>query len=139
MNTRSNSFSLPQPSFLRLALLADACVSGLTGLMMMVGAGYVDGLLGIPASLLRYAGLSLIPFAALVALVATRDKPSAPAVWAVIAANVAWAVDSILLIASGWIAPTPLGYAFTIGQAAIVACFAELQYAGLRRWRGSAA
>jgi hypothetical protein len=31
------------------------------------------------------------------------------------------------------VAPTALGYAFVVGQAAVVAVFAELQLIGLRR------
>jgi hypothetical protein len=133
MNSRINLMDLSQPSsFLRLALLADAAVSGVTGLAMMLGAGVVDGLLGVPGVLLRYAGLSLLPFAALVAFLATRENLSRPAAWAVVAYNALWAVDSIVLLASGWIAPTALGYAFIAFQALVVAIFAKLQYIGLR-------
>ena len=60
-----------QRSFLRFALLADAAVSGATGLLAFAGAGILDGLLGLPTELLRYAGLSLIPYAAIVAYVGT--------------------------------------------------------------------
>ena len=134
MTTRTNFIDFTQPaSLLRLALLADAAVSGATGLAMVAGAGFVDGLLGIPGPLLRYAGLSLLPFAAIVAVVATRDRLSRPAVWAVIAYNALWAVDSVVLMLSGWIAPTTLGYAFIAFQAAVVAIFAELQYMALRK------
>jgi hypothetical protein len=134
MNTRINLMDLSRTSsFLRLALIADAAVSGATGLAMMLGAGVVDGLLGVPGPLLRYAGLSLLPFAALVAFLATRDDIPRPAVWAVVACNALWAVNSIVLMASGWIAPTALGYAFIAFQALVVAIFAELQYVGLRK------
>ena len=138
MNTRTNFIVLSQLSSLlrlRLALLADAAVSGATGLAMMAGAGFVDGLLGIPAPLLRYAGLSLLPFAAIVAFVATRTQVSRPAAWAVVAYNVLWAADSVVLMASGWIAPTALGYAFIAFQAIVVAAFAELQFMALRTGR----
>jgi hypothetical protein len=136
MNTRTNLIDLSQPaSLLRLALLADAAVSGATGLAMMVSAGYVDGLLGVPSALLRYAGLSLLPFAALVIFVATRERISRPAAWAIVAYNALWAVDSIVLMVSGWIAPTALGYAFIAFQAVVVAAFAELQYVALRKTR----
>ena len=136
MNTRTNPIDLSQPaSLLRLALLADAAVSGATGLVMMAGAGYVDGLLGVPSAVLRYAGLSLLPFAALVVFVATRERISRPAAWAIVAYNALWAVDSVVLMASGWIAPTALGYAFIAFQAVIVAAFAELQYVALRKTR----
>src|SRR5262245_13259737 len=134
MTTHTNLIDLSQPSsLLRLALLADAAVSGATGLAMMVGAGYVDALLGVPAALLRYAGLSLLPFAALVVFVATRERVSRPAAGAIVAYNALWAVDSFALTISGWIAPTALGYAFIAFQAIVVAAFAGLQYIALRK------
>jgi hypothetical protein len=54
-------------------------------------------------------------------------------VWAVIVLNALWTVDSILLLLSGWIEPTELGYGFVIFQAFGVAMFAGLEYFGLRR------
>jgi hypothetical protein len=42
------------------------------------------------------------------------------------------------LLVSGWVAPTALGYAFVIAQAAVVAVLAELQIAGLRRTTATA-
>jgi hypothetical protein len=122
-----------QRSFLRLALLADALVSGATGLLAFAGAGFLDGLLGLPTELLRYAGLSLIPYAAIVAYVGTRADVSRAAVWAIIAYNVLWAIDSLVLLVSGFVSPTALGYAFVIFQAVVVAGFAGLQVVGLRK------
>ena len=74
----------------------------------------------------------LLPYVAFVIYWATREDASRPAVWAIIVANVLWAAASALLLVSGWVAPTALGYAFVIGQAAVVALLAELQYVGLR-------
>ena len=88
--------------------------SGAAGLLMIAGAGLLDGLLGLPAALLRGAGLVLVPYVAFVVLVATRGDIARPAVWSIIAANVLWAAASGLLLASGWVAPTALGYAFVI-------------------------
>jgi hypothetical protein len=119
--------------FLRRVLRADALVSGATGLILLVAAGRLADLFGVPAGLPRYAGLALLPYAALVALLATRERPSRPAVWAVIAGNAVWAVGSILLLFVGWIEPTTLGVVFVAAQAAVVAVFAELQWFGLRR------
>ena len=121
--------------FLRRVLLADAAASGLTGLMMALGADApLAGLLGVPAALLRYAGLALLPFAGFVLWLATREA-AVPrlAVWVVILGNALWAVDSLALLLSGWIAPTALGIGFVAAQALAVAVLAELQYVGLRR------
>jgi hypothetical protein len=125
--------SVRPSNILRAALAGDAIVSGATGLLLIIAAGHVDGLLGLPAGLLRYAGASLIPFAALVLYLAGRPQLPGAAVWAVIVYNALWALDSVLLLASGWVAPTMLGTAMVIGQAVAVALFAELQYLGLKR------
>ena len=122
----------PSP-FLRKALLLDAAASGGSAALLIAGAGLLDALLGLPAALMREAGLILVPFVALVAWVGTREQASRAAVWAIIAANALWVAASLGLLVSGWVAPTALGYAFVIAQAAVVALFAELQYAGLKR------
>ena len=123
----------PSPNFLRRALMLDALASGATGLLMIAGAGLVEGLLGLPAALLRGAGLVLVPYVAFVVYTGTRDAISRSAVWLIIVANVAWAAASALLLVSGWVTPTALGYAFVIAQAVVVALLGELQYMGLRR------
>jgi len=120
-------------TFLRRALVLDAVASGATGLLMIAGAGLVEGLLGLPATLLRGAGLVLVPYVAFVLYAGTRAAIPRPAVWTIIAANGLWAAASALLLISGWVAPTALGYAFVIAQALVVALLGELQYMGLRR------
>ena len=116
---------------LRRVLMADAVVTGATGLAMFAAAGPLAALFGLPDQLLRYAGLSLLPFAGFVGALAGRASLPLTAVRVVIAANALWVVDSLLLLVTGWVAPTVFGYAFVVGQALIVAAFAELQYAGL--------
>ena len=125
-----SSFS-PSP-FLRYALVGDALASGATGLLLVLGAGALTGLLGLPEALMRAAGLILLPYAAVVALLGTRATMSRRAVWAVIAVNGVWVADSLILLASGWVAPTGVGYAFVLAQALAV-LVAETQYLGLRR------
>ena len=123
---------LPSP-FLRRVLAADAAASGAVGVVMLLGADSLAGLLGLPPSLLFYAGLILIPYAAVVALVAARPTVSRAAIWAIVTCNALWAADSIVLLVSGWVAPSALGYGFVVGQALVVAAFAELQVVGMKR------
>ncbi|MFN4089329.1 MAG: hypothetical protein ACK4QW_09865 [Alphaproteobacteria bacterium] len=118
---------------LRFALLADAAASGVLGLGLALFAGPIAQLLGLSEALPRYAGILLVVWGAAVLWLGTRPRPPARAVWAVIALNALWAVDSVLLLLSGWIAPTTLGLVFILFQAAAVTVFAELQYVGLRR------
>jgi hypothetical protein len=120
-------------TFLRQALLADAAASGATALLLIIGAGVLDGLLGLPVALMRGAGLILIPYVAFVAWLGTRERLSGAAVRAVIILNAIWAAASLLVLVGGAVAPTMLGYAFVVLQALVVALFGELQYVGLRR------
>jgi hypothetical protein len=132
-HTSTLSSLAPTSAFLRNVLLADALVSGATGALMAVAAGVLDPILQVPAPLLRVAGLVLLPYAAVVAMLARRDTLSRAAVWAVIGCNALWAIDCVALLFTGWIDPGVLGVAFILVQAVVVAAFAELQVVGLRR------
>lgn len=124
--------TIAQNSFLRAALLGDAIASAATGLLCAAGAGLLAGPLGLPEVLLRGAGLVLLPYAAAVLWLGLRESAPRAAIVAVIAANVLWVLDSLLLLASGWVAPTGLGTAFVIVQALAVAGFAAAQSLALR-------
>jgi hypothetical protein len=119
--------------FLRFALLGDAAASGATGLLLAAGAGALASLLGLPEGLLRVAGLLLLPYAAFVAWAGTRDG-GVPrnAVRAVVAVNLLWVLDSVLLLAIAPVSPNGLGVAFVLAQALVVAGFAAMQWTALR-------
>jgi hypothetical protein len=126
------SFTTPSP-LLRKALLADALLSGITGLVLAIAAAPLATPLGLAGGLLRWSGVILIPFAAFVARLGTRARIQRPLVFAVVACNALWALDSVLLLVTGWIEPTILGEVFVLGQALVVAVLAELEFLGLRR------
>jgi hypothetical protein len=46
--------------------------------------------------------------------------------------NEAWVVASVVLLLGPWVAPSPLGVAFVLAQAGVVAAFAVLQALALR-------
>lgn len=76
-----------------------------------------------------------------VPVLSTLPSPRPPrraAVLAVVVANALWVIDSVLLLALGWVEPKALGYAFVAAQALVVALFAEAQVLGLRRARMTA-
>lgn len=118
---------------LRTALAIDAALSGLSGLLMLIDAPPLGVVLGLPTELLRYVGLALLPWAAVVGWLSRQTTVSRRAVWAVIGLNGLWALDCVLLLVVGPVAPTSLGIAFVIVQAVAVAGLAELQWFGLRR------
>jgi len=125
--------TLRTSTFLRWTLLADAATCVATGLLMMLGSGQLEQLLGLPAGLFRYAGGSLLPFAAFLVILAKRENLSTQGVWTVIVLNTIWTAASLLLLMTGRVAPTELGYTFVIAQALGVAVFAGLEYFGLRK------
>ena len=120
-------------TFLRRTLFADAATCAASGILMTLAASPLEQSLGLPAGLLRYAGFSLLPVAAVLLYLATRENLSKPAIWTVIVLNELWTVASLLLLFGGWVALTELGYAFVIAQALGVAAFSGLEYFGLRK------
>jgi hypothetical protein len=119
------------PSLLRLALRTDAIVSGVNGAAYLFVAGPLSDLLGLPTGVLRGLGVFLLVYAAGVWLVGVR--PVAPAVRAVIAGNLVWTAGSLAVVAADVGSPTIVGAVWVVLQAVVVAGFAVLQLAGLRR------
>lgn len=125
--------------FLRRALQVDAIFSGASALLLTFGAEVLAHLLHLPEVFLRETGLVLVVYAAAVGFLGTRSMMSKIAVWAAIAVNAVWAIDSIILLASGWVSPSLLGQVFVVMQAIVVGVFAELQFIGLRKSAGEVA
>ncbi len=125
------------PNFLRNVLLIDATTCVITGALMTLGSGVLTQLTSIPRDLLLYAGLSLFPIAAFMAVAATRAALSSTAVWLVILGNVAWVAGSLWLLVGGTISPNAFGFVFIAAQAVAVAVLAELEVIGVRRLAAS--
>jgi hypothetical protein len=88
-------------------------------------------LLRLPAPLLFWAGVALLPWVAFVAALARHARPPGRDVRAVIGGNALWAFGCVALaFASG---ASALGVAFLLAQALVVGAFAELQLVGHRR------
>jgi len=114
---------------LRSILVADAVASGVIGILLLVGADVLDSAFDLPATFLRVVGVILLPWFALLAVVATRTVISRPAVRFVIGVNLGWVAASILLPFTSWVEPNALGVAFIIVQAMAVIVFALVQIA----------
>ena len=119
--------------FLRFVLFADAATCAACGLLLTLGGSFLQSILGLPATLMFYAGLSLLPFTAFLIYAATRKSLAKTFVWLIIGLNLLWTIDSFLLLVSGYVAPTTPGYVFVIFQAIGVLMFADLEFIGLRK------
>jgi hypothetical protein len=120
-------------TFLRSTLWADAATCAAMGLLMTLFSTGLSSLLSLPAALLFYAGLSLFPVSGFLLYIATRRKTAAPLVWAIVFGNALWALDSILILLTGWVTPNVSGLSFVVFQAAGVAVFVALEIIGLKR------
>ncbi|MFI6385889.1 hypothetical protein [Nonomuraea sp. NPDC050540] len=118
---------------LRFALRLDAIGTGANGLLYLGAAAVFGGMFGLPAALLYPIGVFLAAFGAVLLVLAARPAISKAAVGVVMAVNVLWVLASAEALIAGWFPLTALGTALVIAQAAAVAGFTALQYAGLRR------
>ncbi|MEU3729875.1 hypothetical protein AB0E81_10775 [Streptomyces sp. NPDC033538] len=121
---------------LRRFLALDAVVTGANALAYLAFAGPLGRFLGAGSGLLIGLGAFLAAYAAGVALLASRRRPPALAVRAVVEANLAWAAVSLAALAL-WLTPTTAGAVWTVLQALTVAGFALLQYVALRQRQDS--
>ncbi|WP_137973763.1 hypothetical protein [Pseudomonas sp. F(2018)] len=118
---------------LRRALLADGLMGIASGSLLILLNGWYANLLALPGDLLLAAGLTLLPLGLFLMWLGSQETVSRRLVWVVLAINAMWAIDSLVLLFSGWISPNLLGQVFVIGQAALVLLFLELELIGLKR------
>ncbi|UUU29621.1 hypothetical protein JIX56_06830 [Streptomyces sp. CA-210063] len=118
-------------TMLRRFLAVDAVVTGANGLAYLLVPGPLGRFLGVDSTLLVALGVFLTVYAAGVGLLASRERPPTPAVRAVIDANLAWTVLSLVALVL-WLTPSTAGTVWTLLQALTVAGFAAVQYVAVR-------
>lgn len=117
---------------LKPLLALDAATCAAMGVLLLLVSAPVAGLTQIPAGLLFWAGASLIPIAAFMAISARTTPVPGWAATLVVVGNLLWVAASIFLPAAGLIVPNALGWAFLFGQAGVVAILAKLELDALR-------
>ena len=118
-------------SSLKLLLALDAATCAAMGVLLLLGSVPIAGLTQIPAGLLFWAGASLIPIAAFMAISSRTTPVPGWAATLVVLGNLLWVAASIFLPTAGLIAPNPLGGAFLVGQAGVVAILVKLEFDAL--------
>ncbi len=125
--------------FLKLALIADALVSGAVAALQLVAAAWLSELLNLPKPLLIDTGVFLVGYTILLVLLARSTTVWSLIIGVVIIGNIGWAIACIGLLASGSVSPNVLGVAFVIVQAVAVLVFAAMEYSGLRASKSAGA
>lgn len=119
-------------TFLKRVLTLDAISCLAMGAGLMVGSAMLPAITGLAGTLVFGAGLALVPIGAFILWVATRKRVSPLFVVAIVAGNILWAAESIL-VADGTAGITALGTLLVLGQAAAVAVLTLLEVVGLVR------
>ena len=118
---------------LRLALKLDAAASGALGVLSLATGPVLDDLLGTPLALLVPVGLFLVAWAAALWFIATRLRVGGTAVRVVILLNLLYAMDGVVVVATGLFPLTALGIIFVLFQVVAVTLFAAAQFYALRK------
>ncbi|MDX2826043.1 hypothetical protein PV416_34520 [Streptomyces ipomoeae] len=121
-------------TMLRRFLAVDAVVTGVNGLAYLFASGPLGRFLGVDSGLLLGLGVFLTVYAAAVGLLASRERPPALPAQAVIEANLAWSILSLVALAL-WLTPSTAGAVWTVLQAITVAGFAGAQFIAVRASR----
>ncbi|MCT7371382.1 hypothetical protein [Mycolicibacterium llatzerense] len=132
MTTITSPVRVRSDRLLRLALRADALISGAAGVIMAAAAGAVAAESGIPQSAVYVLAAVLVGYGAVVYGLSTMAAVRRPGI-AVAIANVVFTIAAILAIVDDVWPLTTTGVAMMIVSAVYTLAMAELQYQGVRR------
>jgi hypothetical protein len=118
---------------LRLALRLDALISLAAGAATLALPSSVAAEVGAPSAAVTAVGVFMLGYGLLAGVLGACRRLPRWLVLVVVVGNAVWAIDSLLLFATGWIGPSPFGVALIVAQAVLVAFLSALQGAGLRR------
>jgi hypothetical protein len=134
MSTNTIDRTTTRDGFLRMAMRADAVISGLAGIAGMVSAGKLAALSGTPETF-EY-GLSAFFIAYGVVVLGLAALPSVRRAGAGVAiANLLYTVAAVVLVVADVFPLTSSGVVSTLASGVYTLVFAELQYQGWRRAR----
>lgn len=121
-------------SLLRLAMRADAVLSGLTGIALLVFARQVAELSGTTPAVEYTLGASFVVFGLVVLILAARPEIRTPGLVLAIG-NALFTVATVIVVVAGVWPLTTAGVVLTLGTGVYTLVMAELQYQGVRRLR----
>jgi hypothetical protein len=123
---------IDRATFLRRSLQLDGIASALCGALLLLAAGPVSALAGLPGpGIARAVGAGLLVYAAALLWNAARATVNRGEAFLAVVLNAGWVAGSAVLIVVG---PLTLGGNLAVAAvAAVVLLFAVLEVVGLRR------
>lgn len=118
---------------LRLLLTINGAANVAGGALLLPLARTLDAPTGLPPGLLAGIGVFYLAYGAAMWFAATRPRPRATAILAVIAINPVWALGCLLMLTTDLAHPTMLGSVLLATEAATVTGLAAMQLAACRR------
>jgi hypothetical protein len=119
-------------SLLRLAMRADAVLTGVMGVVGLPLAGWLAHTSGTTESFETAMSAFFIAYGVVVFGLSTLGAVKTPGM-VVIVGNVLYTVGAVVLVVAGPFALTTLGVVFVLASGVYTLAFAELQYQGWRR------
>ncbi len=119
-------------SLLRLAMRADAALTGLMGVVALPLAGWIAEVSGTTVGFERAMAAFFIAYGVVVFALSTMRSVLTPGL-VVIIGNVAFTIGAVALVLADVFPLTTLGVVLTLGSGVYTLVFAELQYVGWRR------
>ncbi len=119
-------------ALLRLAMRADAVLSGLTGIGLLALAPQVAEVSGTTPAVEYATGAFFVAFAAVVLALAARPAIRMSGLLLAIG-NLAFTVATVVVVAAGVWPLTATGVALVLGTGVYTLVMATLQYQGVRR------
>lgn len=125
--------SVAPSSLLKTALLIDAAVTGAMGVLQLLATQWLASLTSLPNALLFETGLFFVVYAALLLVLARRERVRSSLIMCIVIGNAGFAVACAALLLSSAVAPSGVGKLFVLLQLDAVLVFAVLQWRGLAR------
>ena len=117
-----NRFQTPQA-----LVTIDAVTCAATGILFLLWSQPIAQWTALPAGLLFWAGVILMPIALFMAITGRAARPRTWALSVIVLGNILWVVASIALPVTGLVTPNSLGWLLLLAQAGVVAALTVLE------------
>ena len=117
---------------LRILFTVNGVANVAGGALLLPLVSVLDAPTGLSPSLLVGFGVFYLVYGAAMWFAATRPRPRPAAIVALIAVNLVWAIDCLLMVGTVLAHPTTLGSVLLAAEAATVTGLAALQHAAYR-------